>query len=91
MAGGWNDRSRAAVRARVVGIRIEQRRSSGANVPGIAQFTIPAYHVDRDWALFDVGAAMDFGKLTGFITGSATAGKGDGDWYGITIGVRIPL
>jgi outer membrane lipase/esterase len=66
-------------------------RQVTANVPGIAQFTIPAYHVDRDWTLFDVGAAMDFGKLTGFITGSATAGKGDGDWYGITIGVRIPL
>jgi len=66
-------------------------RLVSATVPGFASFTIPAYHVDKDWALFDAGAAMDFGKFTGFITGSATAGKSDGDWYGITIGVRVPL
>ncbi len=66
-------------------------RLVSATVPGVTRFTIPAYHVDKDWALFDVGAAMDFGKFTGFIAGSATAGKSDGDSYGITIGVRVPL
>ncbi len=66
-------------------------RNVGANVPGLTHFSVPAYRIDKDWAQFDVGAAMDFGKFTGFITGSTTAGKSDGDAYGVTIGVRVPL
>jgi hypothetical protein len=62
-----------------------------ATAPGVASFAVPAYRADRDWAHFDVGAAMDFGRFTGFVTGSATAGKSDGDAYGVTVGVRVPL
>jgi outer membrane lipase/esterase len=54
-------------------------------------FNIPAYKPDNNWALFDLGVAADFGKVTGFLTGSATAGKGDGNYYGITVGLRLPL
>lgn len=53
---------------------------------------------DSNWGLFSVGAAMDFGqpsgrfgKVTGFLTGSATAGKDDGDAYSITVGLRVPM
>lgn len=53
---------------------------------------------DNNWALFSVGASMDFGQTTtpgsrvsGYLMGSATAGKDDGDSYGITVGVRVPL
>lgn len=53
---------------------------------------------DKHWALFNVGASMDFGRATtpgsrvsGFVMGSATAGKDDGDSYGITVGIRVPL
>ena len=66
-------------------------RNVTAIVPGMSRFTVPAYHVDSDWASFDVGAAMDFGRFTGFVYGSATAGKNDGDAYGVTVGVRVPL
>lgn len=66
-------------------------RTVSATVPGLTRFSLPAYRVDRDWAVFDFGAAMDFGKFTGFVTGSATAGKSDGDAYGVTVGVRVPL
>ena len=53
---------------------------------------------DSNWALFNVGASMDFGQSTtpgsrvsGYVMGTATAGKDDGDSYGITVGVRVPL
>jgi outer membrane lipase/esterase len=53
---------------------------------------------DDNWALFHVGAAMDFGapsatfgKVTGYIMGTATAGKDDGDSYAVTVGVRVPF
>jgi outer membrane lipase/esterase len=69
----------------------DDERQVSATVPGLSSFSLPAYRVDRDWAAFDVGAAMDFGKVTGFLTGSATAGKDDGDAWGVTVGVRIPL
>jgi hypothetical protein len=40
--------------------------------------------------LLNVGACTDLGKVTGDLAGSATAGKGDGDFYAITVGVRLP-
>lgn len=53
---------------------------------------------DNNWALFHVGAAMDFGSpsaslgaVTGYVMGSATAGKDDGDSFGVTVGVRVPF
>lgn len=53
---------------------------------------------DDNWALFNVGASMDFGgrsttmgPVSGYLMGSATAGKDDGDSYSVTIGVRVPL
>ncbi len=67
-------------------------RDVTANVYGMGgSFSIPAYKPDNSWALFNVGVASDFGKVTGYITGSATAGKGDGDYYAVTVGVRVPL
>jgi len=61
-------------------------------------YTLTAPRPDDNWALFHLGAAMDFGapsatfgKVTGFIMGTATAGKDDGDSYAVTVGVRVPL
>lgn len=61
-------------------------------------YTMSTRRPDGNWGLFQVGAAMDFGqpsatfgKVTGFISGSATAGKDDGDSYAITVGVRLPM
>lgn len=68
------------------------QRDVTASVYGMGgSFGIPAYKPDNNWGLFNVGAATEFGKVTGYITGSATAGKGDGDSYGVTVGVRVPL
>jgi hypothetical protein len=67
-------------------------RSVTASVYGMnGSFSMPAYKPDSNWGLLNLGAATEFGKVTGFITGSATAGKGDGDSYAITVGIRAPL
>lgn len=67
-------------------------RSVIASVYGMGgNFSIPAHKPDNNWGLFSLGAATEFGRVTGFITGSATAGKGDGDFWGVTVGLRVPL
>lgn len=55
------------------------------------RFTLPAYQPDKDWALFTLGVSNDFGRVTGFLDATATAGKSDGNGFGITVGVRVPL
>jgi outer membrane lipase/esterase len=70
--------------------------AGSANLGGRYVTTLPA--PDDNWALLNVGASMDFGapsatfgKVTGFLMGTATAGKDDGDAWGVTIGLRVPL
>lgn len=53
---------------------------------------------DSNWALIAFGASMDFGQTTtpgsrvsGYLMGSATAGKDDGESWGVTIGIRAPF
>ncbi len=67
-------------------------RSVTASVYGMGgSFSVPAYTPDNSWGLFNLGAATDFGKVTGYLSGSATTGKGDGDYYAVTLGIRVPL
>jgi len=54
-------------------------------------YTVPAFKPDNSYALFNVGAATDFGGVTGFLSGSATAGKGDGNYWAVTVGLRMPI
>jgi len=54
-------------------------------------YTMPAFQQDSNWALFDVGVSRDFGGVTGFIGANASAGKGDGDYWGVTVGIRAPF
>jgi outer membrane lipase/esterase len=67
-------------------------REVSAAVKGMGgSFSVPATKPDNSWGLFNVGASAEFGKVTGYVTGSATAGKGDGDYYAVTVGIRVPL
>jgi outer membrane lipase/esterase len=67
-------------------------RLVSAGVYGMnGRFSMPAYQPDDNWVQFNVGAATEFGKVTGYIAGSGTASKSDGDSYAITVGVRIPM
>ena len=58
---------------------------------GSGMFSVPSYNPDNNYALFNLGAATEFGKVTGFLTGTASAGKSDGNFWGITVGIRVPL
>lgn len=58
---------------------------------GSGMFSVPAYQPDSNYALFNLGASAEFGKVTGFLTGAASAGKGDGEFWAITAGIRVPL
>jgi outer membrane lipase/esterase len=67
-------------------------RTVTASVYGMpGSFDMPTSKPDNNWGLFNLGAATEFGKVTGYITGSATAGKSDGDYWAITVGLRAPL
>ncbi|MEO8752224.1 MAG: autotransporter domain-containing protein [Casimicrobiaceae bacterium] len=54
-------------------------------------YTVPGFVQDDNWFLFDLGVSRDFGKVTGYVSGNASAGKGDGDYWAVTVGVRVPL
>ena len=67
------------------------RSVSASSVTLGGSYSIPAPKPDNNYALFNLGASADFGGITGFLYGSATAGKGDGNYYAITVGIRAPL
>jgi len=67
------------------------RQVTARPVGASTSYTVPGFQQDDNWWLFDLGVARDFGKVTGFLSGNATAGKGDGDFWAITVGIRVPL
>ena len=52
---------------------------------------MPGFQPDSNWVRYMVGVSADFGGVTGYITGTGTGGKNDGNSYGVTVGVRIPM
>jgi len=54
-------------------------------------YVVPGFVQDDNWWLFDLGVSRDFGGVTGFLSGNASAGKGDGDYWAVTVGIRVPL
>lgn len=65
-------------------------RAGLVSMPGT--FAIPVFKADDSYVLFNVGASADLGsKLVGFISVGATAGKDDGNYQAVTIGVRMPM
>jgi outer membrane lipase/esterase len=70
----------------------DEARSVSASPVGLGgTYTVGTYKPDNDYALFNVGLSSDFGKVTGYISGAATAGKSDGNYYAVTLGLRVPL
>jgi outer membrane lipase/esterase len=67
-------------------------RSVSAGVVGMGgSFSLPAYKPDNSWALFNFGASTDVGKIAVSLYGAASAGKSDGDYWAVTLGIRAPL
>jgi outer membrane lipase/esterase len=54
-------------------------------------YSVPVVKPDNSYALFSLGASTEFGRVTGFVTGAGTAGRSDGNYWAITVGVRTPL
>jgi outer membrane lipase/esterase len=54
-------------------------------------YSIPTVKPDDNYVRYLLGASADFGRFTGYVTGSATSGRADGNGYGFTLGVRVPL
>jgi outer membrane lipase/esterase len=71
--------------------RNNDRFVSASPVTIYGPYSIPGIKPDSNFIQYVVGASADFGRVTGFITGSGTSSKSDGNGYGVTIGVRLPI
>ena len=70
----------------------DQSRSVGASSVGLGgYYTVPVGKPDNSYALFNLGASTELGGVTGFVAGSATAGRGDGNYWAVTVGLRAPF
>ena len=69
----------------------DQRSVEASSLTLGGTYTVPGFTPDDNWIQYQVGAAMDFGGVTGFISGSGTGSKNDGNGYGVTVGLRVPL
>jgi outer membrane lipase/esterase len=54
-------------------------------------YTLPVSKPDENYALFDLGVSKDFGGVTGYLLGNASAGKSNGDFWAVTVGFRVPI
>ena len=54
-------------------------------------YAMPVIKPDDNYIRYVVGLASDFGRFTGYITGSGTSSRSDGNGYAVTLGVRVPL
>jgi outer membrane lipase/esterase len=69
----------------------DDRFVSASSVTLGGNYSIPALKPDNNYLRYVAGASADFGRVTGYLVGSATSGRSDGNGYGITVGVRVPL
>ncbi len=56
-----------------------------------SSYIVPGFQPDDNWILFNFGASSDFGKVTGYLYGSASASKSDGNYWAVTLGISAPL
>jgi len=57
----------------------------------LGTYYVPVSKPDENYALFDLGVSKDFGGVTGYIAGNASAGKSNGDFWAVTVGFRMPI
>lgn len=71
--------------------RADARTVSASSVSLGGTYSMPVLAPDSSYMRYELGASTDFGKVTGYLTGSATSGSSDGNGYTITAGLRVPL
>jgi len=69
----------------------DERQVSATPVGLSGTYYVPVSKPDENYALFDLGVSRDFGGVTGYIAGNASAGKSSGDFWAVTVGFRMPL
>lgn len=69
----------------------DDRFVSASSVTLGGNYSIPTLKPDGNDVRYLAGASADFGRVTGYVVGSATSGRSDGNGYGVTVGVRVPL
>ncbi|HEX6136342.1 MAG TPA: autotransporter domain-containing protein [Casimicrobiaceae bacterium] len=69
----------------------DQRFVSAALVGFDGSYSVPVIRPDDNFFRYALGASADFGRVTGYLVGSATSSRSDGNGYGITVGLRVPL
>ena len=55
------------------------------------RYSIPTLEPDGSYIQYQLGASADFARFTAYVAGSATSGRSEGNDYGVTLGVRVPL
>ena len=69
----------------------DERFVSASSVTLGGSYSVQTLRPDSSYVRYLLGASADFGPVTGYVIGSGTSGRSDGNGYGITVGVRIPL
>ena len=69
----------------------DDRFVSASSVTLGGHYAIPTLTPDRDYVQYLLGASADFARITGYAAASATSGRSEGNGYGVTLGVRVPL
>ena len=66
-------------------------RAGLVSMPGT--FALPVFQQKNSYALFNLGLSTELGnsKVTGFVTVNATAGRSDGNYQAVTVGIVAPL
>jgi uncharacterized protein YhjY with autotransporter beta-barrel domain len=64
---------------------------SASSVTLGGHYSIPVAKPDNNYAMFNLGTSADFGRITGFVYGTATAARSDSNYWAITVGIRAPL
>jgi outer membrane lipase/esterase len=69
----------------------DERQVSATPVTALGTYYVPVSKPDENYALFDLGVSKDFGGVTGYVAGNASAGKSNGDFWAVTVGFRLPI
>ncbi len=85
---GWRPFARATWE---YNFKNDERQISATPINTVGTFYVPVSKPDENYALFDLGVSKDFGGVTGYIMGNASAGKSNGDFWAVTVGFRLPI
>jgi outer membrane lipase/esterase len=85
---GWRPFARATWE---YNFKNDERQVTANPVGLLGTYYVPVSKPDENYALFDLGVSKDFGGVTGYIGGNASAGKSNGDFWAVTVGFRMPI